>query len=321
MVMFMNGTDQGWNAVLLPCTPRPSWAGPKAIGLLTALFGAGGLAGALLYGAVGHRFSRRAVFTVCVILCGAPRFLVAGGDRDGAAAGGDHAAGRDRGRGAEPDPDDGDLRARPGRAAQPGRGGADRRGASSRCRWAGSPPGCWWRGSGSSAALLVMGGVYFLATLSPLVFPSWRTMEGPAADGEAGQERPRRTGREPVGPRAGQQLGTLPPCSSASQRVHRAVQGGDGDQPQPLGQFGLGVGALGLRDEEDGRPVAPGGLRLQRDPADRADLAVRADRARTGDGAAAGEVAAAAVAVELVDDAEGEEQPGAGPADVGEVAG
>lgn len=43
-------------------------------------------------------------------------------------------------------------------------------------------------GMGSSGALLAMGGVYFVATLSPLVFPSWRTMEGPADEGEAGQE-------------------------------------------------------------------------------------------------------------------------------------
>ncbi|SCF68222.1 Predicted arabinose efflux permease, MFS family [Streptomyces sp. Ncost-T6T-2b] len=77
MVMFMNGTDQGWNAVLLPVHAEAELGGATHIGLLTALFGAGGLTGALLYGAVGHRFPRRAVFTVCVILCGAPRFLVA----------------------------------------------------------------------------------------------------------------------------------------------------------------------------------------------------------------------------------------------------
>ncbi|NEE41243.1 MFS transporter, partial [Streptomyces sp. SID7982] len=32
-------------------------------------------------------------------------------------------------------------------------------------------------GAGATGALLAMGGVYFLATLSPLVFPSWRTLD------------------------------------------------------------------------------------------------------------------------------------------------
>ena len=77
MVMLMNGTDQGWNAVLLPVHAERYLGGASQLGLLTALFGAGGLAGALLYGLVGHRFSRRTVFSVCVLLCGAPRYAVA----------------------------------------------------------------------------------------------------------------------------------------------------------------------------------------------------------------------------------------------------
>ncbi len=39
---------------------------------------------------------------------------------------------------------------------------------------------------GLTAAFLVTGGVYFLTTLSPLVFPAWRgTDEGATADGGA----------------------------------------------------------------------------------------------------------------------------------------
>jgi hypothetical protein len=34
-------------------------------------------------------------------------------------------------------------------------------------------------GMGATGALLAMGGVYFLATLSPLVFPAWRGLNGP----------------------------------------------------------------------------------------------------------------------------------------------
>lgn len=187
MVMFMNGTDQGWNAVLLPVHAEAELGGAKAIGLLTALFGAGGLTGALLYGAVGHRFSRRAVFTVCVILCGAPRFLVAGVTGTvlplavtmllGGIAGGVlnpilttviYERVPDR------------LRSRVSGALTAG------------CEFAmplgGLAAGLLVEGMGASGALLAMGGVYFVATLSPLVFPSWRTMEGPAEDGAAGQE-------------------------------------------------------------------------------------------------------------------------------------
>ncbi|MFJ3297263.1 MFS transporter [Streptomyces bacillaris] len=178
MVMFMNGTDQGWNAVLLPVHAEAELGGARDIGLLTALFGAGGLTGALLYGAVGHRFSRRAVFTVCVILCGAPRFLVAGVTGTvlplavtmllGGIAGGVlnpilttviYERVPDR------------LRSRVSGALTAG------------CEFAmplgGLAAGLLVEGMGPSGALLAMGGVYFLATLSPLVFPSWRTMEGP----------------------------------------------------------------------------------------------------------------------------------------------
>lgn len=187
MVMFMNGTDQGWNAVLLPVHAESELGGAKAIGLLTALFGAGGLTGALLYGAVGQRFSRRAVFTVCVILCGAPRFLVAAVTGTvlplavtmllGGIAGGVlnpilttviYERVPDR------------LRSRVAGALTGG------------CEFAmplgGLAAGLLVEGMGSSGALLAMGGVYFVATLSPLVFPAWRTMEGPAADGAAAQE-------------------------------------------------------------------------------------------------------------------------------------
>ncbi|WP_432111476.1 MFS transporter [Streptomyces sp. YPW6] len=176
MVMFMNGTDQGWNAVLLPVHAEAELGGAPAIGLLTALFGAGGLTGALLYGTVGHRFSRRAVFTVCVILCGAPRFLVAAVTGTtlplavtmllGGVAGGVlnpilttvvYERVPDR------------LRSRVSGALTAG------------CEFAmpvgGLAAGLLVEGAGATGALLAMGGVFFLATLSPLVFPSWRTLD------------------------------------------------------------------------------------------------------------------------------------------------
>ncbi|WP_411079341.1 MFS transporter [Streptomyces sp. cmx-18-6] len=178
MVMFMNGTDQGWNAVLLPVHAEAELAGARDIGLLTALYGAGGLTGALLYGAVGHRFSRRTVFTVSVMLCGAPRYLVAAMTGTtlplavtmllGGVAGGMlnpilttviYERVPDR------------LRSRVAGALTAG------------CEFAmplgGLAAGLLVEGVGARGALLAMGGVYFLATLSPLVFPSWRTMERP----------------------------------------------------------------------------------------------------------------------------------------------
>ncbi|MFI0117068.1 MFS transporter [Streptomyces globisporus] len=176
MVMFMNGTDQGWNAVLLPVHAESELSGAPAIGLLTALFGAGGLAGALLYGAVGHRFSRRAVFTVCVILCGAPRFLVAavtgttlplavtmllGGIASGVLNPILTTVVYER----VPDR----LRSRVS--------GALTAGSEFAMPVGGLAAGLLVEGAGATGALLAMGGIYFLATLSPLVFPSWRTLD------------------------------------------------------------------------------------------------------------------------------------------------
>ncbi|MFE6916513.1 MFS transporter [Streptomyces rubiginosohelvolus] len=176
MVMFMNGTDQGWYAVLLPVHAEAELGGATHIGLLTALFGAGGLTGALLYGAVGHRFPRRAVFTVCVILCGAPRFLVAAVTGTtlplavtmllGGIAGGVlnpilttvvYERVPDR------------LRSRVS--------GALTAGSEFAMPVGGLAAGLLVEGAGATGALLAMGGVYFLATLSPLVFPSWRTLD------------------------------------------------------------------------------------------------------------------------------------------------
>ncbi|MEU0299543.1 MFS transporter [Streptomyces sp. NPDC006175] len=178
MVMFMNGTDQGWNAVLLPVHAEGELGGATHLGLLAALFGAGGLTGALLYGAVGHRFSRRTVFSVCVVLCGAPRFLVAAltgttlplavtMTLSGIAGGMLNPILTTMTYERVPE----ELRSRVAGALTAG------------CELAmpvgGLAAGLLVEGMGATGALLAMGGVYFLATLSPLVFPAWRTMEGP----------------------------------------------------------------------------------------------------------------------------------------------
>ncbi|MEV6265003.1 MFS transporter [Streptomyces sp. NPDC051784] len=181
MVMFMNGTDQGWNAVLLPVHAESRLGGATDLGLLTALFGAGGLTGALLYGAVGHRFPRRTVFSVCVLLCGAPRFAVAALTGTTLPLAVTMALGGVAGGMLNPIlttvtyervPEE--LRSRVAGALTAG------------CELAmpvgGLAAGLLVEGLGATGALLAMGGVYFLATLGPSVLPAWRGMDAPGPD-------------------------------------------------------------------------------------------------------------------------------------------
>ena len=77
ITMLAQGLDQGWSAVLLPLHVRDSLGGPYALGLVEALFSAGALAGALIYGAAGHRFRRWPVYVVAFLVVGTPRFVVA----------------------------------------------------------------------------------------------------------------------------------------------------------------------------------------------------------------------------------------------------
>ncbi|MFB7526747.1 MFS transporter [Streptomyces sp. NPDC056178] len=186
MVMFMNGTDQGWNAVLLPVHASAELGGARDIGLLTALFGAGGLTGALLYGWFGDRFSRRAVFTVCVLLCGAPRYAVAAltGTTlplavtmalSGIAGGVLNPVLTTVIYGSVPD----ELRSRVS--------GVLTAGGELAMPVGGLAAGLLVESTGARGALLAMGGVYLLATLSPVVFPVWRTMD---EVGSGAEERP-----------------------------------------------------------------------------------------------------------------------------------
>ncbi|WP_327710932.1 MFS transporter [Streptomyces sp. NBC_00464] len=185
MVLFMNGTDQGWNAVLLPVHASAELGGARDLGLLTALFGAGGLTGALLYGAVGHRYARRTVFTVCVVLCGAPRFLVAAltGTTlplavtmvlSGIAGGVLNPILTTVIYGSVPDV----LRSRVS--------GAITAGCELAMPVGGLAAGLLVESAGATGALLAMGAVYLIATLSPLVFPAWRTMDD-TPSGEPGE--------------------------------------------------------------------------------------------------------------------------------------
>ncbi|MER7946570.1 MFS transporter [Streptomyces sp. NPDC096079] len=180
MVMVTNGLNQSWSAVLLPVHAKEDLGGPAAQGLLVSVFAGCALAGALLYGAVGERFPRRAVFTVGFLLCGAPPYAVAALTHTTApllvtmvAAG--------FGVGVlnpilttviyEQVPDA--LRSRVA--------GASTAGVLLTTPLGGLAAGFLVERIGLTATLLGIGAAYFLATLSPMVFPAWRGMDRPPA--------------------------------------------------------------------------------------------------------------------------------------------
>ncbi|MFI8289689.1 MFS transporter [Streptomyces sp. NPDC085614] len=176
MVMVTNGLNQSWSSVLLPVHAREELGGSAALGLLVAVFAGSALLGALLYGAVGHRLPRRPVFTAGFLLCGAPPFVVAAFSDTTppllvtmALAG--------FGAGVlnpilttiiyEQVPDA--LRSRVS--------GASTAGVLLTTPLGGLTAGLLIERVGPGPALLTVGGVYFLATLAPAVFPSWRGMD------------------------------------------------------------------------------------------------------------------------------------------------
>jgi predicted MFS family arabinose efflux permease len=74
--MFANMADNALFTVLLPTLAEQVLDNPLALGLSVAAFGAGALAGAVLFGAVGHRFPRHVILTGALLISGAPKFFV-----------------------------------------------------------------------------------------------------------------------------------------------------------------------------------------------------------------------------------------------------
>lgn len=180
MIMVTNGLDVGWSSVLLPVHAERELGGSVQLGLLSGLFGAGALAGALAYGALGHRLPRWPVYTVCFLLCGAPRFLVAAWVPGWGALAATMVIGGLAAGALNPIlstvtfehvPDE--LRSR-----ALGTLGA---GVLLTTPVGGLAAGYLVDGVGLPATLLAMGAVYFAATLCPLIFPSWRTMDAKRA--------------------------------------------------------------------------------------------------------------------------------------------
>jgi MFS family permease len=180
MVTLTNGLNQSWSSVLLPVHAMQNLGGAAQLGLLSALFGGSALLGALLYGAFGHHFSRRAVFTAAFLIGEVPRFVVAaftdstlplaltlvvGGLMIGTL---------------NPilttvvfERVPLELRSRVS--------GIITAGCQMSIPLGGLGAGFLADGAGLHTALLIVGGLYFLLALSPLVLPSWRTMDDPGA--------------------------------------------------------------------------------------------------------------------------------------------
>ncbi|MFH9722399.1 MFS transporter [Streptomyces sp. NPDC017254] len=198
-VMMTNGLAQSWSSVLLPLHAREDLGGSASLGLLVAVSGGCALVGALVYGAVGHHLPRRPVFAAGFLLTGAPAYVTAALTDTTAPLLVAMALG---GLGAgvlnpilttvfyETVPEA--LRSRVG--------GASTASVLLTAPLGGLAAGFLVERAGLTSALLTIGGVYFLASLSPLVFPSWRGMDAPgtAAAGAAGISRPEPSTPDPA---------------------------------------------------------------------------------------------------------------------------
>ncbi|MFD8147978.1 MFS transporter [Streptomyces sp. NPDC059708] len=176
MVMMTNGLDQGWSSVLLPVHGREDLGGATALGLMISLFGGFALLGALLYGAWGDRFPRRAVFAGAFLVSGATRYVVAAVTDTPLPLAVTMAL---AGLGAgmlnpilttsifERVPEE--LRSRVS--------GVTTAGCELVMPLGGLTAGLLVDGFGVRWALLAFGGTYLLTTLSPLLFPAWRGLD------------------------------------------------------------------------------------------------------------------------------------------------
>jgi MFS family permease len=180
MTLATRGLDQGWSAVLLPVHARDELGGSVDLGLLEALFSVGALTGALVYGAVGSRFRRWPVFTIAFFIVGMPRFVVAAFTDtvaplavmmaiEGLACGVLNPILATVMYETVPE----GLRSRVLSATTAS--------VLTITPLGGLAAGFLVDSAGLSTTMLAVGGVYLLATLSPLVFPAWRQMDGPGS--------------------------------------------------------------------------------------------------------------------------------------------
>lgn len=76
-VMITNFLDAAKSSVILPVYARDVYDSAVALGLMFGLSGGGAVLGALVFGMVGHKYSRRSVFIGCFIAVSLPIFILA----------------------------------------------------------------------------------------------------------------------------------------------------------------------------------------------------------------------------------------------------
>nr|WP_307795143.1 MFS transporter [Actinacidiphila acididurans] len=197
MTLVTRGLDQGWSAVLLPVHVRDKLGGAGDLGVLEALFSAGALTGALVYGWVGRRFRRWPVFTVAFLIVGMPRFVVAAFTDtvtplgvmmaiEGLACG-------------VLNP----IMATVMYETVPGQLHSRVLSATTASFLTVTPLGGLAAGflvgsAGLFATTLAIGGAYLFATLSPVIFPAWKQMDAPGPTHARLSSVPGGSGSEPA---------------------------------------------------------------------------------------------------------------------------
>lgn len=77
LTLVAQGLDQGWSTVILPVDVRDKLHSVLVLGTAESAFAAGALVGAILYSTMAERLPRWPVFTLGFIIVGVPRFAVA----------------------------------------------------------------------------------------------------------------------------------------------------------------------------------------------------------------------------------------------------
>jgi MFS family permease len=75
LVTLTNAIDVAGMTVLKPVYATRVLGEPAMLGFMVGCFAAGALTGSALFGAFGHRYSGRLMFTICFVLCGPPPYL------------------------------------------------------------------------------------------------------------------------------------------------------------------------------------------------------------------------------------------------------
>ncbi|CAN5322939.1 macrolide resistance MFS transporter Mrx(A) [soil metagenome] len=176
MVMVTNMLDTAMFSVMLPVYATRVLGSPIQLGIIISAFGVGALTGTIVFGAIGHRMPRRITYGLAFLLVGSPRFFVLAAFPSlgvivvvmvvaGIACGAINP-----------------ILSTVEYERVPLKMRARVFGTVTAGVWAAMPIGALLAGSltevvGIRAALVAAGVAYLAATLSPILFPSWREMD------------------------------------------------------------------------------------------------------------------------------------------------